>query len=80
MQPSARRDYVAALIARVLRLDVALVGHDGGMNLTSKWDSMAQLTILVAIEQECGVVIEPEAAVELTSVAAIAEFLDKASA
>jgi len=79
MQASTRRDQAAEIVARVLRLEVSEVGPDGRMDVTPKWDSLAQLSILTAIEQECGVSIEPEDAVELTSVPALAEFLEKVS-
>lgn len=74
-----RRDQVVEMVARVLRISPAEVGREGEMNMTPKWDSLAQLNILTVIEQECGVTIEPETAVELTSVPALAAFLDAVS-
>jgi acyl carrier protein len=76
---SSRLDQLINMVARVLRISPAEIGPDGQMNVTPKWDSLAQLNILVVIEQECGLTIEPEEAVELTSIRALAAFLDRAA-
>jgi acyl carrier protein len=71
------RGRVIDLVAKVLQAPAQTVGPDGRIDVTPNWSSLTQLGILTLIEQEFGVTIEPEDAVDLTSVSALTAFLDK---
>jgi acyl carrier protein len=67
---------VIDLVAKVLQVSAHSLSPESRIDVTPNWSSLTQLGILTLIEQEFGVTIEPEDAVELTSVSALAAFLD----
>jgi acyl carrier protein len=77
MSTEELRDRVIDLVAKALQVPPQSLGPDSGIDVTSNWSSLTQLGILTLIEQEFGVTIEPEDAVDLTSVSALTAFLDK---
>jgi acyl carrier protein len=77
MSTEELRDRVIDLVAKVLQVPAQSLGPDSRIDVTPNWSSLTQLGILTLIEQEFGVTIEPEDAVDLTSVSALTAFLDK---
>ncbi len=59
------------LISDVLEADPATVGPEAGVDTLEAWDSLAQLRIAAAAEEEFGVKFTMQEIGELTSVAAI---------
>jgi acyl carrier protein len=64
------------VISKVLRTTPEKLPHDAALGEFEHWDSLAQLMILSSLEQEFGLSIEPEAAVELNSVAKLCEYVN----
>jgi acyl carrier protein len=75
MHPASLQERVVELVSKVLHVAPDAVGPSGRIDETPKWDSLAQLNVLLLLEQEFGVTVEPEQGVELTSVAAICDYL-----
>jgi acyl carrier protein len=69
--PPAPREKVRQIVATITRTPVSSLPDDAAIDLTPRWDSLAQLDILASVEQEFGLTIEPEQAVELTSLATL---------
>ena len=47
------------------------------MGVTPNWDSLVQLDILASIEREFGILIEPDEAIELTTLASLIRRVDR---
>lgn len=62
---------VCAVVAETLNLPVGQVNGDTRQGSPSNWDSMAQLSIVLSLEQEFGVSLSPEQVEAMTSVHAI---------
>jgi len=69
---------VTALIASTLDIPVERVTDDSDMSALPDWDSVAHINLMLAIEERFGVVVDEDAMVELTSVRAIREYLERA--
>jgi acyl carrier protein len=63
------------VIAKVLKTTVEQLPNEASLGDFDNWDSLAQLIILSSLEQEFGISIEPEMAVDLTSVAKLCEYV-----
>ncbi|MFM7815812.1 MAG: acyl carrier protein [Verrucomicrobiota bacterium] len=63
------------VIATILRTPADKLSLDASKGHTDRWDSLAQLSILSALEQEFGVEIPPDIAVDLTSIRSIVTHL-----
>ncbi|HUB00956.1 MAG TPA: acyl carrier protein [Terracidiphilus sp.] len=66
---------VAALVASVLNLPVSAVGVDASMETIAQWDSLAQLNICLAFQEEFRVDMDMETIAACTSVAKLAKLL-----
>jgi len=73
----APREKVRSIVATITRQPVASLPDDAAIDLTPHWDSLAQLDILASVEQEFGLMIGPEQAVELTTLAALITFVQQ---
>jgi acyl carrier protein len=73
------RERAKRIVANVLRLDPAGIADDARSEDVAGWDSLAQIEIMLALERELGLRIPAEAMLELTSLPAIAEFVDRAA-
>jgi acyl carrier protein len=69
------KDRIRQSIATTLAVPVEQVPPDAALGEYSKWDSLAHLELMLALESEFGVRIPMEAMVELTSIRAIEQFL-----
>ncbi len=71
-------DELLAFLARKLRR--ASLDMDAEMGRTPGWDSMAQVNLILSIEERYGVQIPPDMFGQLASVRAIQAYLDEAAA
>jgi acyl carrier protein len=67
---------VRRVLSVLLKLDPSALPADAALGVLAHWDSLKQLEILGAIEQEFSVTIEPDEALDLTSLPALVAFLD----
>ena len=71
-------DRARSLVARALSVSVAVIGPDAKMYEVPLWDSLGQLSIILAIEELLQVQIQDESVFEsLTSVGGIASYLSE---
>ena len=63
---------ICKIVAAVFGVPLSAVTEASGATTIESWDSMTQLHLIVALEAELGISFEPEQAVELTTVGAIA--------
>lgn len=68
------------IIAKILRVTPDRLSDEDAMGHLEHWDSLAQLAILSTIEQEYGISIEPDQAVDLNTVGKICAFVIKQGA
>ena len=71
------RERTRHVLAAILRVPDAALGDAAAMDSTPNWDSLAQLDILAACEQEFGLAIEPDQAVDLVTFEALAAFMER---
>lgn len=64
-------------IAAVLKVDPASLGDESSMDTIESWDSLQHMILMVALEEEFGVTIPGEEAVEATSFSAIKNLLER---
>jgi acyl carrier protein len=65
-------------IAKTLRSKA--LSADAAMGKTQGWDSMAQVELILSLEQEYGVRVPPDMFGELSSASVILSFLNKGAA
>ena len=71
---------IASLVADVIGAPPSSLSVDSRRNVTTGWDSFANLQVIGAIEEEFGVAIPTDAAVSLHSIGDFVRFLGKAGA
>lgn len=71
--PTDRLTDVKSLVADVLQLDLQDVGDDAALDRTPGWDSLQQLSIMMAAQEEFGRTFSPDELASLTSVKLIAQ-------
>jgi len=68
---------VRRVVAAVLRLPDKSLADTAAINAAPNWDSLAQLDILAAVEQEFSLTIGPDQAVDLGTLASLIEFVER---
>ena len=58
---------IRAIMARVLRLPVERVGEGAAIGGVPNWDSTAHMRMMLALEDEFGIVLDEKQMVEMTS-------------
>lgn len=71
---------IQLIVCDVLEIDARKITVDSGQADIPEWDSLAQLRIVTALEQEFGVKPTMREIVELTSIPAITRYLDASAA
>lgn len=71
---------IEALIASTLNIPLDEVTPESDMTTLQNWDSLGHINLVLAIEETYGVIVDEDAVVELTSVRAIRDFVERASA
>jgi len=51
---------VRAIMADIFMMDASSIGDDASMNTIERWDSLAQIDLIAALEEEFGVRFEVE--------------------
>jgi len=74
MQPVLER--VKQLIAALFNVDEATLTEESSPATVPAWDSMAQLMLVLELEQEFGIEIPPETAEKLTTISDIVALVD----
>jgi len=69
-----------AIIANVLAVDPKTLTPETKLNAFDRWNSLAHIEIIVAIEEEFQIQLNQDEIVEMTSIAAIAEVLARHTA
>jgi acyl carrier protein len=64
------------LIASVLRIELSLVSSETTMQTTPQWDSLKHMELIMAIEQQYNLVLEPDEIASMTGVSAIRDVLN----
>jgi acyl carrier protein len=69
-------DRVRVLIAEVFGLSPEQVPADASPDVLEEWTSLHHVELMLALEDEFGIWVDPELAPALVSVSAIASFLE----
>lgn len=64
-------DRIRAVMARVLRLPEDRIGQDAAIGSVPNWDSTAHMRMMLALEDEFGIVLDETQMIEMTSFARI---------
>lgn len=72
-------DQVIQTVADTLNLPVSSIKEDSSADNIDLWDSLAQVNLMIALEQVFDIQLEVEDFIGLTSVKAIAAFIDNNS-
>lgn len=70
-------DRVREVIASTFKLPPGSVRADAAMGTLTAWDSVGHVNLMMVIEQEFGIFLEVEDFARLTSVKAIADYLQQ---
>ncbi len=70
-------DQVIPIVADTLNLPASSIKEDSSADNIDLWDSLAQVNLMIAIEQTFDIQLEVEDFIELTSVGAIASYIEK---
>ena len=73
----SNRDKVSRIVATLLRLPLADLDREARLGRPARWDSLAQLDILAACEEEFNLTIEPDQAVDLITLAALIGYIEQ---
>jgi acyl carrier protein len=73
--PAARTDPLHQLLGTVLGVPPDTIGEDSSPENLPNWDSLAHLTVVLALESEYGLSVPGQDAVMLRSVALIRRYL-----
>jgi acyl carrier protein len=68
---------VLELLANTLNVNVNTVDQSSSADTLDAWDSLAQVNLMMALEHEFDLQLEVEDFMQLNSVAAIVDFIDK---
>lgn len=72
-------DRVRQVVADTLNLSESAIDANSSTDNVDAWDSLAQVNLMMAIEQTFDLELEVEDFMELTSVSAIADYVSKES-
>tara|TARA_Y100000748_G_C15095705_1_gene332289 strand:+ start:102 stop:344 length:243 start_codon:yes stop_codon:yes gene_type:complete len=70
------KEKVKKIISKVFKLEEVNIKDELGLNDHKNWDSMGQLILLSALEQEFNLNIDFEDSLELTNVKSIINFIE----
>lgn len=72
---SSNVDRLAVVIAQVLNVEVGEVSDESSPQTIANWDSLNHLNLIMAIEHEFAISLDPEDVLEMHEVSAIREIL-----
>lgn len=70
-------DRIASVFSRVLGIDVDSVTDELRYNSIPQWDSIAHMSVVAALEEEFGVMIDMDDVIDMSSVGKAREILRK---
>ncbi len=70
-------DQVIEIVADYFNLPVSAINLNSSADNLDAWDSLAQVNLMIALEQTFDIELEVEDFLELTSVEAIVAFIDQ---
>jgi acyl carrier protein len=70
-------EQVKQVMADILDLDPGSIDESTSQDNTSTWDSLSQINLMVALEQEFGITFDPAEAESMLSFTDILEILDR---
>jgi acyl carrier protein len=73
MKEQAIREQVKDIMAAIFSIEPGDIGPDSSLDTIERWDSLQHVNLMMALEQEFGIRIEVEDAVEMTSFPAVCE-------
>jgi acyl carrier protein len=76
--PTNQFEKVQAVLAATFEAPPETITPSTSQDNLERWDSVGHMTLMVALEDAFGLTLEVEEMLELTSVAAILDFLDRA--
>lgn len=79
MDKESTLDRVRYIVAQMTRLPVERITAEASPKVIEQWDSLAQVNIVLSLEQEFGVFFLPEQIEGMTSVKGIVDVLTSAS-
>ena len=77
MTPSSNEDQVVAVFARTLGIDASLVTDELRYNTIPQWDSIAHMSVVAALEDAFGIMIDMDDVIDMSSVGKAREILRK---
>jgi len=77
MSNSVEEDQIVAVFARVLGIDPSQVSDDLRYNTIPQWDSIAHMSVVSALEEAFGVMIDMDDVIDMSSVGKAREILRK---
>ncbi|MCA7025270.1 MULTISPECIES: acyl carrier protein [Stenotrophomonas] len=77
MNNPSHEDQVVAVFARVLGIDAAQVTDELRYNTIQQWDSIAHMSVVAALEEAFGVMIDMDDVIDMSSVGKAREILRK---
>ncbi len=70
------QEHVIQIVAETLNLSTSEINESSAMENLELWDSMAQVNLMMSIEQTFDLELDPEDFMKLNSVSNIVEYLD----
>lgn len=77
MNDTVTEDQVVAVFARVLGIAADSVSDDLRYNTIPQWDSIAHMSVVAALEEAFGVMIDMDEVIDMSSVGKAREILRK---
>lgn len=77
MNASSNEDQVVAVFARTLGIDVGQVTDELRYNTIPQWDSIAHMSVVAALEDAFGIMIDMDDVIDMSSVGKAREILRK---
>lgn len=71
------QDRVKAIMADIFRVDAAMINENASMDSIERWDSLAQIDLVAALEEEFDVTFEVEEFEKMTTFPAVLRALDE---
>jgi acyl carrier protein len=77
LEGRSMEEQVKQVMADILDLDPSSIDESTSQDNTTTWDSLSQINLLVALEQEFGITFDPTEAESMLSFTDILEILDR---
>ena len=75
--PSSLVSQVKEILAREWNVNATSIPDDAELNVYEKWDSLGHISILLALEVEFGIEINPESVQSLLTLPKIVSYLEE---